>query len=210
MEELDKVVEALEVVERYEDYLFRRAWGRVLLTIGIVVPLGFILAMNAQLLAQILGLPADTVMLLSSTMTAIVVFGLVILLFGSAQAARSKKPTDSAPRGVLHGVVIGLLWFVAFLSIGLVPEAFAQVSLLWVAGVACICTYMVLKLTPGHEGYNEILFLGIVLLVASLPLLAMSEQDIAQYLALTAFSATFVFGGLYAIATSSRKLGKTE
>jgi hypothetical protein len=210
MEELDKVVEALEVVERYEDYLFRRAWGRVLLTIGIVVPLGFILAMNAQLLAQILGLPADTVMLLSSTMTVIVVFGLVILSFGSAQAARSKKSTDSAPRGVLHGVVIGLFWFVAFLSVGFIPEAFAQVSLLWVGGVACICTYMVLKLTPGHEGHNEILFLGIVLLVASLPLLAVSEQDIAQYLALTVFSAAFVFGGLYAIATSSRKLSKTE
>ncbi len=210
MEELDKVTEALEVVERYEDYLFRRAWGRVLLTFGILIPLGFILTMNAQLLAQILDLPADTVMLLSSTMTAIVVFGLVILSFGSAQAARSKKSTDSSPGGVLHAAAIGLIWFVAFLSIGLLPEAFAQVSLLWATGVACICTYVILKLTPGHEDYNGILILGIALLVTSLPLLAVSEQDMAQYLALTIFSAAFVFSGLYAIATSSKKLGKTE
>jgi len=210
MEELDKVVEALEVVERYENYLFRRAWGRALVTIGFMIPLGTILAMNAQLLAQILGLPADTVMLLSSIMTVIAAFGLIVLSFGSAQVATSKKHIDSAPRGVLHAVVIGFIWFVAFLSIGFVPEAFAQVSLLWVAGVACVCTYMVLKLTPGHEGHNEILFLSIVLLVASLPLLAVSEQDIAQYLALTVFSVTFIFSGLYAIATSSRKLSKTE
>jgi hypothetical protein len=210
MEELDKVVEALEVVERYEDYLFRRAWGRALLTIGIMIPLGFILAMNAQLLAQILSLPADTIMLLSSFMTVIVVFALVVLSFGSAQAASSKKSTDSAPKGLIHAVVIGGIWFAAFLLIGFVPEAFAQVSLLWVAGVACICTYVVLKLTPGHESYNEILFLGIVLLVASLPLLAVGEQDIVQYLALIVFSAAFVFGGFIAIATSSRKLSKTE
>jgi len=206
MEELDKGVEALEVVERYEEYLFRRAWGRVLLTFGILIPLGFILAMNAQILAQILGLPADAVVLLSSTMTTIVVFGLVVLSFGSARAARSKKFTDPPSRGVLHAAAIGLIWFVAFLSTGFVPEAFAQVSLLWATGGACICTYVILKLTPGHEDYNEILFLGIVLLVASLPLLAVSEQDIAQYLALTVFSVTFILGGLYAISTSSRKL----
>ncbi|MGY5861510.1 MAG: hypothetical protein RTU09_03985 [Candidatus Thorarchaeota archaeon] len=210
MEELDKVVEALEVVERYEDYLFRKAWGRALLTIGIVIPLGFILAMNAQLLAQVLGLPVETVTLLSSIMTVIVAFGLIVLSFGSAQAAKSKKSTDSAPRGALHGVVIALIWFFTFLSIGFIPEAFAQVSLLWVAGVACILTYVVLKLTQGHEGYKEILFLGIILLIASLPLLAGSEHDISQYIALTIFSAAFVFCGLYVIATSSRKLSKIE
>lgn len=46
MEELEKVLEALSIVERYDEYLYRRNWGRLLIVIGAVIPLGALINTN--------------------------------------------------------------------------------------------------------------------------------------------------------------------
>ena len=66
MEELNKVLQALSVVERYEEYLFRKIWGRVLIVIGIVFPLAALISMNAVLVAGAIGLDAELISLLAN------------------------------------------------------------------------------------------------------------------------------------------------
>ena len=77
MEALDRVLEALEVVERYEDYLFRRAWGRSLIAIGTLFPLGMVIITNADILAYLTGIDANLVRLVAYAMTIVLCWGLV-------------------------------------------------------------------------------------------------------------------------------------
>ena len=66
MESIDKVLEALSVVERYEEYLFHRAWGRALIIIGTVFPLGIFINMNIQILASASGLDSMLYLLIAN------------------------------------------------------------------------------------------------------------------------------------------------
>ena len=81
MEELDKVLQALSVVERYEEYLFRKIWGRALIFIGIVLPLGALVSMNAVLVANVIGLDAGFISLLATVIAFVLCFGFVTYSF---------------------------------------------------------------------------------------------------------------------------------
>ena len=81
MEELDKVLQALSVVERYEEYLFRKVWGRVLIVIGITFPLGALVNMNAVAVGEAIGLDASFVVLLSSLIAFVLCSGFIVYSF---------------------------------------------------------------------------------------------------------------------------------
>ena len=86
MEEIDKVLEALNVVERYEEYLFNKSWGRALMAIGIILPLGVIVNMNAAVVATAIGIDVEPVSILATILTVLLSFGFVAYTFFGAWA----------------------------------------------------------------------------------------------------------------------------
>ena len=149
MEELDKVLEALSVVERYEEYLFRKNWGRVLIVIGSVLPLGVLVSMNAALIAEAIGLDAGFISILANLMAVILCFGFIAYTFFGSWRTPTRKPEDE-PADTKHGPIIGIVWFTAFVLTGLAPESLQIVSILWAASVSCLLTFVILRAIGSH------------------------------------------------------------
>jgi hypothetical protein len=210
MEEVEKVSEALQLVERYEDYLFRKAWGTNLIVWGILVPLNALLILKAQPIANILGISPEPFISLALAMTLIVGVATVIYTFTSATIATSRRRGFSFRRDIPHAVAIPLIWFLSFNLTAFVPERFEVVSLLWAAGIACLLSYLILRRVPVHGRYPELLLVGLILLIASLPIAVVSDVALAQTAALVVFIISFVVGGLYSIITASKVLSESR
>jgi hypothetical protein len=206
MEEVEKVVEALGVVERYNSYLFRRAWGKMLLIVGSVFPLGSLLVINAQIVASLWGIPVDIVGIISFVIITVASIALVSIAFGSAHLAKPKKQKEEGSKEWIHGIIIALVWFTAFSLAGYMPPEFFSVSALWASGSSCLITYIILRLTPEHTASIEILILGFMLLIASFPILLMGETQLALYTALIFFSSSFIVTGIFVLSTSGKEL----
>lgn len=195
MEELDKILQALSVVERYEEYLFRKIWGRALIFIGIVLPLGALVSMNAVLVANVIGLDAGLISLLTNVIAFVLCFGFVTYsFFESWKTVASKseeKSTDSK-----HGPLIGIVWFVAFVLTGLFPESLRFVSLLWAASASCLVTFVILRAVGSHGQVRVLFILGISLGLVSFPLLLITDIVLLGYLALVSFSMCFILAGI--------------
>jgi hypothetical protein len=208
MEELDKVLQALSVVERYEEYLFRKTWGRVLIVIGIVFPLGALINMNAVLVANTLGLEAGVVSLLANVMAIILCCGFVAYSF-----FESWKTVPSTPEGKStdskHGPLIGIVWFLAFTLTGLFPESLRLVSLLWAASASCLVTFVILRAVGSHGRVIVLLYLGISLGLVSFPLLLITDIVLLGYFAMIAFSVCFIVAGITMNRMASLMLQQT-
>jgi len=195
MEEIDKVLEALSVVERYEDYLFSRSWARALIIIGVILPLGLIANMNALIVATALGIDVAIVTLLVSITTVLFSFGFVVYTFFTTWRTVKKK-SEGKTSGSLHGPLIGLAWFLSFMVASLTPVSLQMVSLLWAASVACVLSYAILKVTGGHSQEEVLLYLGLSMGILSLPLLFLDDQIVVGYLVIIIFSACFIVAGI--------------
>ncbi len=207
MEEIDKVLEALSVVERYEDYLFKKSWGRALIVIGIILPLGVIVNMNAVVVATALGMDVGYVSILATIITVILSFGYVAYTFFGTWRTVKEKSEEKRSRS-LHGPLIGVTWFVVFILASLSPASLQMVALLWAAGVSCILSFVILRLTGGHSHDQLLLYLGLALVIVSLPLLLLTDQLLVGYLSIIAFSTCFILGGImmHRIAAQSLEL----
>lgn len=210
MEEVEKVSEALRLVEKYESYLFRKAWGTNLIVWGILVPLNVLLILKAQPIADILGMSAEAFMSLASAMTLIVGAAIVIYTLTSATIVASRRRKFSFRRDMPHAVVISLIWFISFNLTAFVPERFGAVSLLWAAGGASLLSYLVLRKVSAHGSYPELLLVGLILLIASLPIAGVSDAALAWTATLVVFAVSFVAGGLYSIITASKALSESR
>jgi hypothetical protein len=208
MEEVEKVSEALKLVEKYENYLFRKAWGISLIVWGILIPLSSYLVLKAQPIATILDTSVEAFMTLVTAMTLIVCAALTIYTFVSAEIATLRRRRFSFRRDVPHAVIISLIWFVFFRLTAFVPERFGVVSLLWAPSGACLLSYLVLRKV--HGGYLEVLLVGLILLIASLPVVAISDVALAQIATLVIFAVSFVIGGLYSIIAASKALSENR
>lgn len=206
MEEVEKVSEALRLVEKYESYLFRKAWGTNLIVWGILVPLNALLILKAKPIADILSMSAEAFMSLASAMTLIAGVAIVIYTLTSATIATSRRRKFSFRRDMPHAVAIFLIWFISFNLTAFVPERFGVVSLLWAAGSASLLSYLVLRKVPVHGSYPELLLVGLILLIASLPIAGVTDAALAQTATLVIFAISFVAGGLYSIITASKAL----
>ncbi|TFG28372.1 hypothetical protein EU528_11290 [Candidatus Thorarchaeota archaeon] len=195
MEELDKVLQALDVVERYEEYLFRRIWGKMLIVIGIVFPLGALISLNATLLASVISLDASIVSLLANVITFTLLIGYIGYSFYESWKTVGDRP-DEEHRDSKHGPLIGFVWFLAFVLASLLPEDLRLVSLLWAASASCLLTFLILRAVGSHGRVRILFLLGISLGVISFPLLLISDTVLLGYLALTAFSICFIVAGL--------------
>jgi hypothetical protein len=206
VEEVEKVSEALRLVEKYESYLFRKAWGTNLIVWGILVPLNALLILKAKPIADILSMSAEAFMSLASAMTLIAGVATVIYTLTSATIATSRRRKFSFRRDMPHAVAIFLIWFISFNLTTFVPERFGVVSLLWAAGSASLLSYLVLRKVPVHGSYPELLLVGLILLIASLPVAGVTDAALAQTATLVIFAVSFVAGGLYSIITASKAL----
>ncbi|MCK4568571.1 MAG: hypothetical protein KAU48_14785 [Candidatus Thorarchaeota archaeon] len=209
MESIDKVLEALSVVERYEEYLFHRAWGRALTIIGTVLPLGVFINMNIQILASSMGLDTALILLIANVITIFLCWSLVLSVFFSAWRTVSKDPEQKSS-GAKHGPVIAIIWFAAFILTNFLPEQFAVVSLLWASSIASLLSYLTLRITGSHIQERVMLYLGIMIGVVSLPLLLIADVVLAGYLALVAFSGCFIVAGLIMHQFANRTLKRSE
>ena len=195
MEELDKVLQALSVVERYEEYLFRKIWGRVLIVIGIVFPLGALINLNAVLVANVLGLDAGVVSILANVITFVLSMGFIAYSFFETWKTVDRR-TEEETSDSKHGPLIGIVWFVAFVLTGVFPESLRFVSLLWAASASCLVTFVILRAVGSHGKVTVMFYLGISLFVVSFPLLLISDVVLLGYLAMIAFSICFIVAGI--------------
>lgn len=194
MESVNKVLEALSVVERYEEYLFNRAWGRALTIIGTVFPISLLISMNITLLTPSIGLEPEALLFFAHVLTLIFCWGLVIYVFAGAARTISKQP-EKEPHDSRHGPMIAFVWFASIMLSNLAPEPLRFISLLWASGAACLLTYLILKFTKSHVQNKIVLTLGLMLILVSLPILAITDVIVSQYATLVAFSVCFIIAG---------------
>jgi hypothetical protein len=195
MEELDKVLQALSVVERYEEYLFRKTWGRALIVIGTVLPLGALVSMNAAIVAEAIGLDPAFISALANLMAVILCFGFVAYTFFGAWRTQERRPEEEST-DTKHGPMIGIVWFVAFMLTSLAPESLRFVSILWAASASCLLSFAILRAVGLHREDRVLLYLGVSLFLASIPLLLISDTVLLGYLALIVFSVCFILAGI--------------
>ena len=205
MEHIDKVLMALDVVERYEDYLFQRAWGKALMIIGTILPLGVFININIQILALSTGLEPTLLLFIANILTVLLCFGLVASIFYGAWQTASKHP-DQEKDDSKHGPMIAITWFVCFVLTSFAPEPFRVLSLLWASSAACLLSFLILKFTEPHTQQQVILYLGIMLGLISLPLLIITDIVLSEYLTLIAFSICFIVAGLMMHQLANRTL----
>lgn len=195
MEEIDKVLEALSVVERYEDYLFIRAWARALVILGTILPLGLFVLINAELLALLTGVDATIMGLFANALALILCWGLVTYTFlGAWRTGRRVKKNESG--GSLHAVLIAAAWFICFSLTSYAPMELALVAVLWAASASCILSYIILRLTHSHEQEIVLLYLGTTLGLASLLILIIQDLTIIGIAVPLVFSVCFIAAGV--------------
>lgn len=208
MEEVEKVTEALKLVERYEEYLFRKAFGVLFIVFGILGPLTGYLISNAQPLANVLGVSADAFALFTVVIIWIIGYAIILRSFASATIVYQKRQKFSFRRDAPHIITIILVWFVSFFLINFAPERLTPVAWLWAPGIGSVVTYIIIRKT--HGNYPELLLTGLALLITSLPIAAISDLALAGSVSMVTFSASFFIGGLYSTITATRALGKSR
>ncbi len=206
MQDLENLSKALKLVEKYEDYLFRKAWGIALIDLGIIIPLIVLLNLKAVPIAEILGISTEAFSLVSTVLLWIIGIAIIIYSFFSASVIASKKRKFSFHKELPHIIAIIASWFFAFYLTRFVPDSLMIVSTLWAAACACFITYLILRKVSIHEGYPELLVVGTILSIASLPLAFISESALIEILAIVIFAISFVTGGFYSIINASAAL----
>jgi hypothetical protein len=213
LEEIKEVTRALRLVEKYEDYLFRRAFGKTLVVQGLVVPLGALLTFEAQPISAALGISIGAVIAIAVALIGIIGVGAVILLFASANIKASRKRGASQPGRAQHGVAIFFTWFFAWLIFftlrPFAPPPFEVAPMLWAAGGSILITYLILRTSHAQMEFRDMPIVGLVLLAASVPIMLISDVTIATVVVILVFSACFVIEGFHAIVTAPKIL-KTD
>lgn len=206
MENLDKISKAIALVEKYESYLYRKAWGMTLIVFGIVIPLTAFLQLIAPGIAPILGVSIEAFVLLTSVITWIIGAAIILYSFASASKISSKKRKFSFRKEMPHILAIILVWSLSFALLAFAPDNLEVVSNLWAAGSACVLSYLILRRVPEHANYPEIFLVGLILLIASIPILLISDPFLAEIITIAIFAISFVAGGFYSILTASHAL----
>ena len=101
MEDIRKVGEALIFIERYSDYLCRKAWGKSLIIWGIMAPIGLLLYFNRQSLSNLLNMGIETFSILTTAIIALIGIGMTLYIFTSASRlleTKKEKTESSSPK----------------------------------------------------------------------------------------------------------------
>jgi hypothetical protein len=216
MEEIQKVNEALTILERYSDYLARKAWGKTLIIWGIMAPIGLVVYFNNEPLANIFNMSRESFTLLFSALFLLIGVGLTLYTFTSASRllqTKKNREVSSPKESSKHGIFIGFIWFLLFILASFIPEPFSVISSVWAAGLAIIISYWLLK-QYFHDAFPELLLVGVILLLASIPLVGLIVINIGLDLVRTAtvviFSVSFLLGGFYSLTIAKNILSGNE
>ena len=209
MENLEKLNETILIIDRYSDYLHRKAWGKVLIIWGILLPLTLTLFVYSTRLATIFNIEAGFFKLLATSLILVVGVGFTLYIFISLPKltlSKQKEIDDSSVISHYHGLIIGFTWFILFLLPNYIPEPFTMVAYIVAGSIALIISYFVLEKI--HGSYKELLVTGTILLVLSIPLAALSlvNLPLAQIAIAISYAFSFMSGGLYSLHIATKIL----
>lgn len=213
MEEIQKVNEALLIIERYSNYLARKAWGKTLIIWGIVTPIGLVLYFNRQALSVLLEISVDSFTLLTSALLILIAIGFTIYNFISASRilkTREGQTAESPKESSLHGILIAFIWFLSFLLASFIPEPLSVISIVWAAGFAILISFLILK--KYHDTFPELIVVGVLLLISSIPLaaLVLTDVELARIATVIIYSVSFLIGGFYSFTIATDILSGNE
>lgn len=210
MEEIERFEKALRVVERYEVYLFRRAMGIALVICGLVFPLTAFLVMKGRIIAGLLNMSTEAFIAFVPTIVLLIGTSMIFYKFTSAHVVTSRMRKESMWKDFPHMVVMFMVWFIAFFLTNYTPEPFAIVSWLWAGGGASLTSYLVLKRDSAHMIYPELLIIGLICSISSLPLLLIQDEQLVLNATFLVFSASFIAGGIYSMVQASKLLSESQ
>lgn len=213
MEEIQKVNEALLIIERYSNYLARKAWGKTLIIWGILTPIGLVLYFNRQALSTLFNISIEIFTLSVSTLILLIGIGFTLYNFISASRilkSHRDQTVKSPKESSIHGIFIGLVWVFLFFLATFIPEPFTVISTVWAAGIAIIISFLILK--KYHDTFPELIVVGVILLISSIPLvvLVLTDVELARIATVIIYSISFLVGGYYSFTISMDILSRNE
>jgi len=206
MEDYVKIGEALRLVERYEDYLFRRAMGISFIVNGLVFPTIVLLALNAGRLSDFFNINPDVFIPLASGTVLLGGISVIIYVFTSAHVMSSRLRHRSLWSNASHMIIMFSLWFLSFFVTGYAPPPYEVVSWLWAGSFASLFTYAFNRFTSKDWNYPELLIVGAILLLSSIPVLGMGNTETANIVAVAVLAVSFFTAGLYSFNAAQRIL----
>jgi len=206
MEEIQKINEAILIVERYSNYLARKAWGKTLIIWGILTPIGLAFYFSRQPLSSILEISLETFTFLASALIVLTGIGFTIYNFASASRileTRKDQAAKSPKESSMHGIIICFVWFLSFIIVSFIPEPFSVISTIWAAGFAILISFLILK--KYHDTFPELIVVGLILLISSIPLVILVQIDVelARVATVIIYSISFLVGGLYSFTIAT-------
>lgn len=210
MEEIERFEKALHLVERYEGYLFRRAMGIALIICGIVFPLTAFMVLKAPTIANLLNMSAQAFLTFIPTVILLIGISTIVYNFTSAHVVTSRMRKESIWKDTPHLVLMFLVWFISFYLTSYVPEPFTTLSWLWAGGGASLLSYLLMRRDPAGVKFMELLIIGVICIVSSLPLLFIQDEQLVLNATFLIFSTSFITGGLYSTVNASKLLSEGE
>ena len=124
---------------------------------------------------------------------------------------KEKQIKSSEKGSSLHGILIGSIWFLLFIFASFIPDPFSVISSIWAAGLAIIISFWLMK-NYFHGSFPEFLLVGIILLIASIPLIFLIiikvDLSLVQTLAVIIYSISFLSGGFYSLTIATDILSR--
>lgn len=205
MEDLDRFDAAIKTVERYEEYLYRRAMGLALIVNGLVGPSVFFMVLKAEQLSALFDMTPTMFGLVSVTFLVGIGILINIYLFASARILSSKVTKRDAVYDLPFMFLMFSIWFVSFFLVGYIPEPYSGVGWSLAGGAASLISYAVLSVS-GHGKRAELVIIGVVNLLACLPVILYGSMVDVEVAVLAVYAASFVCGGAYSTIKAGRCL----
>ncbi|MBN2334795.1 hypothetical protein JXL21_04495 [Candidatus Bathyarchaeota archaeon] len=205
MEDLKRFSEAIKTVERYEQYLYQRAMGLALIVNGLVGPAVFFMVLKADSFSVLLDMTPTMFAVASTILLAGVGILANIYLFASARVLSSRRSGRDDNRDLPFMVLMFSIWFVAFFLVGYIPEPFTGVGWSLAGGAASLVSYVVLSYA-GHQKRRELLIIGVINILASLPVFLYGGYLEVEVAVLAVYAVSFVCGGVYSAMNAGRLL----
>lgn len=205
MEDLERFSEAIKIVERYEQYLYQRAMGLALIVNGLVGPSVFFLMLKADRFSALIGMTPTMFSVASTTLLVGIGIFVNIYLFASARVLSSKVNKREDKRELPFMVLMFCIWFVAFFLVGYIPEPFNGIGWSLAGGAASLVSYVAISVA-GHHKRPELLIIGLINILASLPVFLYGDLLEMEVAVLTVYAVSFVCGGAYSTMNANRYL----
>ena len=205
MEDLERFSAAIETVERYEEYLYQRALGLALIVNGLFGPTVFLLVLKADTLSALIGVTPAAFRVASTTLLAGVGILVNITLFASARVLSTRVSKKEDRRDVPFMMLMFSIWFTAFFLAGYIPEPYSGAGWSLAGGAASLVSYLTISVA-GHHRRHELLVIGLINVLASLPVLLYGDIVEVEVAVLTIYAVSFMCGGAYSTINANRYL----